>query len=246
MLASNRCTVACLCSLVTAILSSCSGGTTYEHATSVAQNGDYEKAIELFDELAKTSDHPETYVSRGNCYVRLGNIDAGLADYREAIALIEARVPSGEDPLLPYVYYNRGIAYERAEKIRLAVADYEKAIDLQTDYPGVGNNLAWLLATSADESVRNPERAMELAASVLADAPDDAKVLDTVAACYASTGDFDQAKVTQEKAVLLCSEPAARQRFVDRLELYRNHKPFIDAKTTEPHNTSPNRGGSRP
>ena len=63
------------------------------------------------------------------------------------------------------------------------------------------NNLAWLLATSRDASLRDPERALELAlrARTLAAKPDAASdrehaaVLDTLAAAQAAAGRFSEA-----------------------------------------------------
>ena len=205
----------------------CSRGTTYEDAQVAARAGNYQTAVELFSELAKESDSPTIYLERGNCYSRLGNIDAGLADYQKAIDLIKSHSPSDEDSIRQYVYYNRAIAYERSKQFQLAVADYETAIELQSDYPGVKNNLAWLLATCVDESIRDPQRALKLAADVAWEAPDDPKAMDTVAACYASAGNFEQAIAAQEKAISLCSDPAALKRYNSRLEMYRDQEPFI-------------------
>ena len=46
---------------------------------------------------------------------------------------------------------------------RLAIADSEASLSLMPDDTRTCNNLAWLLATCSDETLRNPARAVELA-----------------------------------------------------------------------------------
>ncbi|MDX1968633.1 MAG: tetratricopeptide repeat protein [Planctomycetaceae bacterium] len=234
MIASTQSLATSLCISLAALLVGCSGGATYqvkyEQAEAAARGGDYEKAIELLNELAQTSKNPAVFGSRANCYSSSGNLDAALTDYQTAFDLANARTPNGTDPILPYLYYNRGVAYDRANKHQLAIADYEKTIQTRSDYPDVKNNLAWLLATCPDSTVRNSKRAVELADQELRRAPEDPSTLDTVAACYAAADDFPRATATQEKAVSLCLDPAAKQRFQSRLDLYRNRKPFVDAE----------------
>lgn len=215
---------------IAVMLGGCSGRTAYEKAEAAARNGDYKTAIQLFTELAKTSKHPGVFVNRANCYSYIGELEAALADYQKALDLIKTRSPNANDPVLAMVYYNRGYAYNRAKKYNLAVPDYEKTIEINPDYPDVKNSLAWLLSTCPDARTRNPKRAIELANEALRSAPEDPRVLDTVAACYAAAGDFARATATQEKAVSLCRDPALMRELDNHLLLYRNKKPFIETE----------------
>jgi tetratricopeptide (TPR) repeat protein len=208
-------------------LSGCAGGGTFQQAEAAARRGDYETAIELFSQLAETSQDPSVFGNRANCYSYLGNLDAALADYQKAIELVEARAPQGDDPLLPSLYYNRGNAYDRAHQYSLAVADYERTIEARSDYPDVKNNLAWILATCPDEATRNPQRSVELIEEVLSQESDNPGVLDTAAACYAATGDFARAISLQEQAIRLSSDSGAKENFQSRLKLYRNKQPYV-------------------
>jgi len=85
-----------------------------------------------------------------------------------------------------------------------AIKDYEKAIEVDSKDSGVLNNLAWVLATSPDEKLRDGKRALELAkqACELTDYKE-AHILSTLAAAYAECGDMDKAIEWSRKAVEL-------------------------------------------
>lgn len=190
-----------------ASLPGCNAEVTFEQADAAARNGEYEKAIELFSKLARTSSDPAIFGNRGNCYSYLGNLDAAIADYQATLDLLPKGPLLAAHPLAAMTYYNRGTAYARSKKYQLAVADFEKTIELRPDYPDVKNSLAWLLATCADPSLRNPSRAIELAREELSKSPDSPQALDTVAACFAVGGDFLRAISSQEQALSLCADP---------------------------------------
>jgi tetratricopeptide (TPR) repeat protein len=83
-----------------------------------------------------------------------------------------------------------------------AIADYEKAVKLQPKDPGVLNNLAWVLATSPNDKLRDGKRAIALATLACKETNyQQAHILSTLAAAYAETGDFRSATEWSEKAV---------------------------------------------
>lgn len=227
MIETERFMSALILVVVVACLSGCSGRATFEEADAAARSGDYEKAIELFSQLAKTSNDPAVFGNRANCYSYIGDLDAAIADYQTAIDLL----PLGmADPNAPMLFYNRGYAYDRGKKYELAIADYEQTIKLQSDYPDVKYNLAWLLATCSDPACRNPERAVELVNQENADASDTPDVLDTAAAAFAAVGDFSRAVSIQEKAVKLSTDQELTKRLNARLDLYREGKAYVETE----------------
>jgi tetratricopeptide (TPR) repeat protein len=236
-----RWSVVFVCVASAASLAGCSGSAnheqaepaanaTYEQAEAAVSSGDYEKAVEILSVLAKTEGDPFIYGNRANCYVHLGNLNAALADFGTAIDMINSQSSNNSASILPNLYHNRGQIYYRTKQYPLAVADFEKTIETQPDFPSAKNDLAWLLATTSEESVRNPERALELANQELARDPEDPAILDTVAACYAAAGDFTRAAATQEKAISLSAGREEKQRLSARLELYRNRQPFVESE----------------
>jgi Flp pilus assembly protein TadD len=111
-----------------------------------------------------------------------------------------------------------------------AAAQFRQALLAQPDSVEALNNLAWLLATCPDATVRNGVEAVHCAerASLLP-APKGMCVAGTLAAAYAEAGRFKEAVATAEKAV--ATETAAGEtRFAELntqlLTLYRAGQPF--------------------
>src|SRR5207245_7309899 len=82
----------------------------------------------------------------------------------------------------------------------------EKALELEPNSLAALSNLAWLLATSSDSTLRNGEKAIELAerAKEVSNGTD-ATVLQTLASAYAENGQVAKALETSEQALSLAS-----------------------------------------
>jgi Zn-dependent protease with chaperone function len=106
-----------------------------------------------------------------------------------------------KNPNNPVSYNVLGDSYVLREKFELAQQAYEKAILLQPDNYSALNNLAWILATSKDEAIRNPRRAVLLAARA-AELKPSAQILDTFAECLYQNGQIEEAIYISEKALL--------------------------------------------
>ncbi len=119
-------------------------------------------------------------------------------------------------------YHGRGRVHAQMGQHALAVADNEAALRIAPDDLRTCNNLAWLLATSPQDEVRNPERAVELARKACERPGEpDCGLLDTLAAAYAANGQFAEAVQQQTKALELASEEAKAD-YRMRLELYQS------------------------
>ena len=206
-----------------------SGNDIFAQAEQACLDGDYEKGIELFTKAATLMpSNPSIYANRANCHSYLGDLDAAIKDYATAIDKAVAIIGDGNDPRMAIFYYNRGYAYGKAKHYKEAIADFEKTIELDEDYPDVTSNLAWILATCPDASIRNPDKAVQLARhqaeSRDTEAPDD---IDTLAAALASAGDYEQAVTMQEKAIELLTDEDDIKEFTSRLDLYKAGKPYF-------------------
>ena len=229
--------------------------TYFDRAIGYANKGDYEKAIRDDTEAIRRQ-HPleaDYYFDRAIDYQAIGSLDRAIADYNEAIRLAPkdlrtycGRASAFEDmgqldkakadynqairfiPTDAPGYLMRGNAHFASGNYRAAASDFEKATRLSPrDYDAL-LRLAWLQATCPEDSLRNgtealekSKRACELSRWESADA------VDTLAAAYAEIGDFDAAVKYQTQALNMKGVHAFnRKRMQERLELYRQHKPY--------------------
>jgi tetratricopeptide (TPR) repeat protein len=131
-----------------------------------------------------------------------------------------------------------------------AIADYEKALKLHPDDSGIENNLAWVLATSPEEKLRDGKRAVVLATSACETTEYKAAyILSTLAAAYAESGDMPSALKWSAKALELGPEDQKKS-LEKELETYKAGKPFrelmkdgkpveLDAAKKEPEKKAP-------
>ena len=123
-------------------------------------------------------------------------IDQGRTD--EARAELERALEDGADAAK--VQWALGLAAQQSGDVRGAIASYREALRVDPNRMEVANNLAWLLATTPDASLRAPEEAIELAQRA-ARRNAEPSVLDTLAAAYAAAGRYDEAAQTQVRAL---------------------------------------------
>jgi membrane associated rhomboid family serine protease len=117
---------------------------------------------------------------------------------------------------------------ETAEVYKNLLSQHSEA-DL-TEAAYVYNEYAWILATSPDDSLRNPQDAVHYA--TLACEKDEYKNsddLDTLAAAYAADNQFDQAVTWEQKAIALNSDAPALDELKAHLKLFQSQKPYRDS-----------------
>jgi arylsulfatase A-like enzyme/Flp pilus assembly protein TadD len=211
------------------------------------------RELERAVELDPTYDPALYYL--GRLYARLGELEKSIAAYEATLALQPSNVPtkrelatvlqlSGQaeraqayledsltsDPRSAAAWSQ--LASVRAERglWRSAVEALERAGELVPDDPGLLNFHAWVLATAPDEGARSASRAVELGERLVALQAQDAGFLDTLAACYAEAGRFEEAIEAEERALELSAAGAGAERdaMQARLELYRQGRPFRD------------------
>lgn len=132
--------------------------------------------------------------------------------------------PDAETHLtLASLFYKTGDA-------RSAVEQLHRALALKPEQVDTLNNLAWILATSSDATVRNGAEAVQRAerACHLTDNKQSA-LISTLAAAYAEAGRFPEAVATAERAVKM-QTASGDTRMADMnnqlLILYRSGKPY--------------------
>jgi tetratricopeptide (TPR) repeat protein len=184
---------------------------------------DFNKAIQLQPKDALL------YHRRGYAYAVEKQWDKAGSNYIEAIQLNPTNAISYEG--LAYTYF------QRRDPIN-AVKNYDMALQLNPSQPAFLNSLAWFLSVYPDASIRNGQKAVNLAEKACELSHwEKWYCIGTLAAAYAETGDFTNAVKYQEQALHL--DGASDKELLeeqDRLKLYEQHQPFHETLKIEKDN----------
>jgi tetratricopeptide (TPR) repeat protein len=155
--------------------------------------------------------------------------NASISQYGMAFALVDKLGEADEGG------YIRDAMSKTIQTLARTSADgttqfFSDNIKQSANEPVLAMQLAWIRATSADSSLRNAKEAVMLAESAdKATSHKNPEVMDTLAAAYAETGDFDRAIRTVDEALQTdrAKESAIRrERFEQRLALYKKGTPY--------------------
>lgn len=156
----------------------------------------FQKALELRENRADRHD-AEIRFNLGNALLRNRQIDEATVQYQKAIEISPAYVEA---------HTNLGIAAQLQGRFAQAIAEYEKTLQLDPQSLPTRNNLAALLATCPDVSLRNGARAVQVAQqAVQLSGGQDAMSFRTLAAAYAESGQFAEAIAAAESALQLAT-----------------------------------------
>ena len=120
-------------------------------------------------------------------------------------------------------YFHLATQMEK-QKLRLTAVDlYKKALKIRPQNNAARNNLAWILATSSDQEIRNPEEALRIATQLSADTKNKvAQILDTLAAAQAANGQFRDAVKSASIAISKLNEEHDLAKSIqNRVNLYK-------------------------
>ena len=183
----------------------------------LAGSGEFDLAARQLEELQKAE--PEDPAIE----LQLALFYSAEKQYGKAIQKFSAVLQKQPDNAI--ALRGRGDALLSMGRQADAIADYQKALKIEPDDTGALNNLAWVLATSPDEKLRDGKRAIELAtkACELTEYKA-AHILSTLGAGYAETGDFETAMKWSEKAIEIGAEDQMEP-LKKELESYQAKKP---------------------
>jgi tetratricopeptide (TPR) repeat protein len=161
-------------------------------------------------------DDARGYYNRAMTRYRLLDLAGAVADFSEVLRLDGPNAP---------VYNQRAAAHYGLGDRASAIADHRAALALDADDANACNSLAWLLATSPEDHIRDGAQAVTYATHACELTRwESAGFLDTLAAAHAECGRFDEAVRWMEKAIAILPEDD-RPDYLGRLELYRSGKP---------------------
>ena len=218
------------------------------------QAGDSEAAAaDLAKVLETQPDHPAALELRGLMAADAGDYAAAIRDFR---TLAERQPPeplvlgqlgmlhmAAKQPRAAVGWFNQALDIDAEQFLSLrgrsdalisignhaaALKDLERALALKPDDSGVLNNLAWLLATSPDDDLRDGTRAIELATKACEVTEwKAAHIISTLAASYAETGNFAKARAVSQQAVDAAGDAAEMvDQLKQELQSYQDEKPW--------------------
>ena len=157
----------------------------------------------------------------GATYVQLGQFEQAQQAFERAIGL---------QPTFALAHYNLAQMLVRLQRRREAIEHLRLAVGAAPNSATFLENLAWLLATCPEDSLRNGPDAVALAEKVCRQTGyQHPSSLDALAAAYAEVGRFEEAVQTCERAASLASQAGdsnlARQ-IGERLDLYRSQHAY--------------------
>jgi tetratricopeptide (TPR) repeat protein len=171
------------------------GGAPIENnlANLLAQKGRLNEAVDHYHNAMRLRPgYGDPYLNLGNVLFQQGRMSDAMAQWQKAHAT-ESKDARFHTAL--------GDAFRRAGLQKDAVAEYEYAVRISAQDPLPRNNLAWILATSSDASIRDGNRAVELAdEAVRLSHGKDPNCLRTLAAACAESGRFAEAEETARRA----------------------------------------------
>jgi len=188
------------------------------HASLLAASGKFEQALGELNVLRQVMpDSPDVLLQIAAVYQASQQNEKAIETYTHLIVV---------DPQNVSAFRGRADAHLSQGRQAEAVADYEAALKFDSNNSGVLNNLAWVLATSPKDELRDGKRAIELAeqACKVTDYKQ-AHILSTLAAGYAETGDFEAATKWSQQAVDLGAN-AMKEQLAKELDSYRQKKPW--------------------
>ena len=197
-------------------LAYCIKGQTYASENNDDCFTNFEKAIQI---------NPKDclpYLSRAHAFAVNGKLSQAIDDYNIAIQL---------DPTNAALYANRAEIDARKGDYAKGIEDCNKGIKIDP-YCGLAyDRLAWILAVCPDPKIRDGKKALENAKKACElTAWKKPQCLDTLAAAYAETGDFEEAVTWEQKAIELDLKDKDLKESQERLELYKQKKHFPFSK----------------
>jgi Flp pilus assembly protein TadD len=193
--------------------------------------GEFRKAMEI------QPDYTRDLSQLGNAALHRGQVNEAMVLFQ---TLLQVRPDDAE------AHYALGVIFLQKRQVHRAIAHLQASLKSQPDNAGACNELAWVLATSPDPTVRNGTKALELAqqANVLSGGRNP-MVLATLAAANAEAGHFPEAIATARQALQWAANQnnagttAIATALQEQLKLYQAGSPLRDANLKDG-STQPN------
>jgi tetratricopeptide (TPR) repeat protein len=188
----------------------------------LGQQGRMDEAIIQFQQAVQFNpDYAEGHNNLGIVLLDKGKADEAISQYQKALEI---------KPDFAAAHNNLGDALRQMGRMDEAFTHFQQALEIKPADPAIQNNLAWLLATCPKASLRNGNKAVELARQANAlTGGKNPTILKTLAAAFAETGRFSEAVETARHALHLAwaqSNTELATQLQSEMQLYRAGSPF--------------------
>ena len=231
----------------------------YNLGNALLGKGEVDEAILYCEKaVAKEPNDPDAQVALANALLQRKRIDDAIVHYQKVVAmrpdyflaryglghaLLEKGEPSAAiehcraalliRPGNPDCHTILAVALDESGHSVEAIQHYERALEISPQSVSALNNLAWLLATCPDASLRNGARAIQLAQQGdQLSGGTNAVVLRTLAAGYAEAGQFGKAIESGRAATRLAQmqgDNSLAEELEQQIALYELGLPYHEA-----------------
>jgi protein O-mannosyl-transferase len=200
-------------------------GADYNLGTALLKKGRVDEAIAQYQiALQIKPDYWEAHNNLSAALLQQGRVDEAIVHGQTALAIM---------PGVAEAHINLGNALLQKGQLDEAIVQYQTALQTRPRTVDVLNNLAWLLATSPDERVRDGHQAVQYALRACELTQYRLTVfVGTLAAAYAEAGRYDEAVAAARRA---CAQAEAAgdgdllEKNRNLLALYLKHQPYHQA-----------------
>jgi tetratricopeptide (TPR) repeat protein len=218
--------------------------TLFRHALAVTTNNDVaennlgivflrqgklDDAISLLQAaVALRPDNSPAHENLAKALLQKGQVTEALSHYRKLLELQPDNIE---------VHNIVGTALIQQGRLREGVEEWEKVLAIQPDNGNALSNLAWVFATSPDDSLRDGKKAVQLAEDAMRISGRRIPIIfRTLAAAYAESGEFSKAIQVAQQGIELANSQGNSGLATDlqgNIALYQEQRPLRDPSITK-------------
>ena len=185
-------------------------------------SGQKDQANKLFTEASiEGASDPKILNTLGKAHQQIERENDAIKYFESAISL---------SPELTEYQINLAISQQRNNNISKAIQSYKTIISKNKNSINAKNNLAMILSTEPDDSLRDGKTALIIATEIAEETQyQNYSTLDTLAAALAENEKYDQAIITIKKAISIAQstgKTTVTSSLINKLETYKSGKPF--------------------
>jgi tetratricopeptide (TPR) repeat protein len=196
------------------------------------RQGKLDDAISLLQAaVALRPDNSPAHENLAKALLQKGQVAEALSHYRKLVELQPDNIE---------VHNIVGTVLIQQGQLREGVEEWQKVLAIQPDNGNALSNLAWVFATSPDDSLRDGKKAVQLAEGAMRVSGRRIPIIfRTLAAAYAESGEFSNAiQIARQGSELANSQgnPGLATELQGNIALYQEQRPLRDPSLT--HGTS--------